>query len=171
MLAKAPVCYPTCTRQCDITCLALPRSTATATRSPLQHSIHRTMSDPVTATLPAGPYVIRNRETSTVVHIQHPDAIYQGTTSVQACQQDEGQFKDQQIWWVEPLAEYDTESGNEVVYSITSPGSGKSLEGNPESGNVMPLIPWWVLTMCMRQGGSTRINTSAVRGRGGYCGR
>lgn len=96
------------------------------------------MSDPIPSTLPAGAYVIRNRETSTVLHIPHPDAIDQGTISVQARQQDEGQFKDQQIWWVEPLAEYDTDSEKGMVYSITSPGSGKALEGNPDSGT--PLL-------------------------------
>lgn len=92
------------------------------------------MSNPAHISLPAGPYVIRNRETSTVVHIEYPFAIGQGLTSVQAFQQDEGQYNDQQIWWVEPLAEYDTESENGVVYSITSPGSGKALEGHHESG-------------------------------------
>lgn len=53
---------------------------------------------------------------------------------MQAFQQDEGQFKDQQIWWIEPLADYDTNSEKGLVYSITSPGSGKSLEGDPVSG-------------------------------------
>lgn len=92
------------------------------------------MSKPVATSLPAGPYVIRNCETSTVVHIQVPDASRQGITSVQAFQQDEGQFKDQQTWWIEPLADYDTKSEKGLVYSITSPGSGKSLEGDPVSG-------------------------------------
>lgn len=99
------------------------------------------MSNRVQIPLPAGPYVIRNRETSTVVHIQHPDAVYQGTTSIQAYQQDEGQYKDQQIWWIEPIADYNTGPKKEVVYSITSPGSGKSLEENPESGKAMLLMP------------------------------
>lgn len=104
------------------------------------------MSNPGATTLPAGPYVIRNRETSTVVHIQVPDAIRQGNTSVQAFQQDEGQFKDQQIWWIEPLADYDTQSEKGLVYSITSPGSGKALEGDPASGEALLFKPWKILT-------------------------
>lgn len=107
------------------------------------------MSTPVPATLPAGPYVIRNIQNSTVIHIQHADAIYQGLTSIQAYKQDEGQFKDQQTWWIEPLADYDGGSPEEVVYSITSPGSGKSLEGNPESGMARRVMAGYVLTRSM----------------------
>lgn len=93
------------------------------------------MSSPAPATFTAGPYVIRNCKTSTVVHIQHPDASHQGT-SVQAFQQDEGQFSDQQIWWIEPLANYDMGTEKGLVCSITSPGSGKALDANPESGTL-----------------------------------
>lgn len=103
------------------------------------------MPDPIATALPTGPYVIRNSETSTVVHIQVPDAERQGITSVQAFQQDEGQFKDQQIWWIEPLAEYDSESEKGLVYSITSPGSGKALEGDPAESKLVLLVPWKIV--------------------------
>lgn len=109
-------------------------SFSSPTTSPPHYRDNRTMSNPVPASLPAGPYVIRNRYNSAVVHIQHADATHQGIYSVQAYQQDEGQFKDQQIWWIEPLADFDTDSAKGVVYSISSPGSGKLLEGNPQSG-------------------------------------
>lgn len=92
------------------------------------------MSAPVSAVVPAGAYVIRNRKTSTVLHTQHPYAKLQDT-SLQAYQQDESQFADQQIWWLEPLANYNgADSGKGVIYSITSPGSGNSLDANPNSG-------------------------------------
>lgn len=87
-----------------------------------------------TLPLPTGAYIIRNRQTATVLHTQSADAVTHGVVNVQAYQQDESQFKDQQIWWVEPLADYTTDPSKGVVYSITSPGSGKALEANPESG-------------------------------------
>lgn len=92
------------------------------------------MSITASAVAPTGAYVIRNRKTSTVLHIQYPDAKHQDT-SLQAYKQDESQFADQQIWWLEPLADYNgADSDKGVVYSITSPGSGKSLDTNPETG-------------------------------------
>lgn len=135
--------------QYDITRPARTRLSITPT-SPLQHSIHHTMTDPIPSTLPAGPYVIRNRETSTVLHIPHPDAIDQGTISVQARQQDEGEFKDQQIWWIEPLAKHNTDPDKGTLYSITSPGSGKALEGNPDSGTAVLVMTWEMLTKLRR---------------------
>lgn len=123
------------------------------------------MSNPIPTSFLAGPYVIRNRYNSTVVHIQHADAIHQGIYSVQAFQQDEGQFNDQQIWWIEPLADYDTDSAKGVVYSITSPGRGKLLEGSPESGTANELLFRHILTMW--QVGPTQTNTAGDNGRGG----
>lgn len=92
------------------------------------------MSTPASAVHPTGAYVIRNRKTSTVLHTQYPDVKHQDT-SLQAYQQDESKFADQQIWWLEPLADYNgADADKGAVYSITSPGSGKSLDANPESG-------------------------------------
>lgn len=136
-------------------------------RIPINYQSH-IMSSPVSAVVPAGAYVIRNRKTSTVLHIQHPDAKHQDT-SLQAYQQDESQFADQQIWWLEPLANYnDADSSKGVVYSISSPGSGKSLDANPDSG----ALPCWLirLTVLMQfitQVGSTRMN---IRGSPGSAG-
>lgn len=92
--------------------------------------------DAVSGTLSAGPYVIRNRMTSTVLHMEHLDINKDGC-NVLAFKQDEGQFKNQQIWWIEPLAEYGSEDekpGDGLVYSITNPASGRSLDTNPGSG-------------------------------------
>lgn len=120
-----------------------------------------------------GPYVIRNCKTSTVLHIQRPDAKHQDT-SLQAYQQDEDQFADQQIWWLEPLADYNgPDSDKEIVYSITSPGSGKSLDANPESGTppTRPLIIRAAVTRSVVQVGSTPINIRGSHGSAGGSGR
>lgn len=130
------------------------------------------MSPPLPATLPAGPYVIRNQHNSTVLHIQHSDALHQSAYSIQASHQNESQFKDQQIWWVEPLADHDSDSTKGAVYSICSPGSGKVLEANPESG--IARGGWCgrrTLMRCLMQVGRTRVGTAAGCGRGGDCGR
>lgn len=87
----------------------------------------------MTAPLPTGAYIIRNCRTSTVLHTEAPDALATGSTTVYAHEQDEGQFHNQQIWWVEPLADY-TGPSNGTLYSINSPGGGKVLEADPESG-------------------------------------
>lgn len=111
-----------------------PHSPSLSFSSSPQLSTNNTMSTPAPAPLPTGAYIIRNRETSTVLHAQSSEIGIHDATSVLANQQDEGQFKDQQIWWVEPLADYAANSSKSLVYSITSPGSGKALEANPESG-------------------------------------
>lgn len=92
------------------------------------------MSSPIIAPVPTGAYIIRNRQTSNVLHAETANAVSEGTTTVEAHKQDECQFNHHQIWWVEPLAEYTTDSSKGLVYSITSPYSGKALEANPESG-------------------------------------
>lgn len=91
------------------------------------------MPNPVPAVLPTGAYVIRNRCSQTALHSKSPEAAHEGT-SVKIYQRDENQYMDQQIWWIEPLAEYDDSyPARGVVYSITSPGSGKALYANPKS--------------------------------------
>lgn len=84
--------------------------------------------------IPAGAYVVRNRHTSTVLHLQYADAS-SGRTSLQASGRNEGSNKDQQIWWIEPLPHH----GGQNVYSISIPGSGKALEADPKSGTVCRL--------------------------------
>lgn len=90
----------------------------------------------VPAVIPAGAYVIRNRSSQTALHSKVPDAADMGT-SVQIYQRDEHhQYMDQQIWWIEPLAQSaDSNLAGCVVYSITSPGSGKALYANPEKSS------------------------------------
>lgn len=94
------------------------------------------MSSQFSSDLPTGAYVIRNCMTSTVVHTQYPEASHT-KTSVHAFQRDESTFKDQQIWWIEPVPNRDAESEGGLVYSITSPGTGKALDGNPETGTTL----------------------------------
>lgn len=74
----------------------------------------------------AGAYVIRNKKTSTVLHVKA------GTGELLAYRQDESKYQNHQIWWIEPLCEYeDHEPEKGLVYSITNPATGKSLDMNP----------------------------------------
>lgn len=88
----------------------------------------------------AGAYVIRNKEVSTVLHIRdmHINRAYTSSGDswvVQARQQDECTFLNEQIWWIEPLAEYDgAEFDQDLVYSITNPASGNVLCISPSTG-------------------------------------
>lgn len=96
------------------------------------------LCDALSGTPSAGPYVIRNKLTSTVLHMEHRDLNKDGC-NVLAFKQDEGQFKNQQIWWIEPLAEYGSENEKPedgLVYSITNPATGRSLDTNPEGGTL-----------------------------------
>lgn len=86
------------------------------------------MSDRV----PTRAYVIRNKQTSTVLHIVDPDATKNWSNLV-AYEQDENTFFDQQIWWIEPLPGCKDSKG-EVVYSITNPSSGRALDMNGRAG-------------------------------------
>lgn len=78
----------------------------------------------------AGAYVIRNKKTSAVLHIAKL-----GSWELLAYEQDESTYKNQQIWWIEPLPDYeDHEPEKGLVYSITSPATGKSLDISPGEG-------------------------------------
>lgn len=128
--------------------------------------------NPVSSVLPAGAYVIRNRQALTVLHIPPPDTDIR-YLNILAYGQNEDQFKDQQVWWIEPLADYvgpGAEKG--VLYSITSPGSGISLCVNPKSGT--PHIPpsfWAPVTSRLEQVGSLLIYPMGSPGTGGGCKR
>lgn len=82
----------------------------------------------------AGAYVIRNKKTSTVLHVGRP-----GTTELLVYRQDESMYQSQQIWWIEPLCEYeDHEPEKGLVYSITNPATRMSLDIVPAGGTVTP---------------------------------
>lgn len=72
-----------------------------------------------------GAYVIRNKSTSTVLHIENPGIKL--SSPVVLSEQDENRYRGQQIWWVEPLP------GCNELYSITNPSRGISLDLNPEA--------------------------------------
>lgn len=89
-----------------------------------------TMSDRIIA----GAYVIRNRKTSTVLHIEEV-----GKCELLAYRQDESVYQNQQIWWIEPFPDYeDHEPEKGLVYSITNPGTGMSLDMSPAKGAITP---------------------------------
>lgn len=78
-----------------------------------------------------GAYVIRNKS-SPVLHIQDPN-VKATLSALTLFGQDENQYRNQQIWWVEPLPSLnpgDDDSGG-MMYSITNPASGWSLDLNP----------------------------------------
>lgn len=84
----------------------------------------------------AGAYVIRNKKTSTVIHIEKTDVASGAEAELVAFKQDEDTYKNQQIWWIEPLLNHEDSDG--PVYSITNPASGKSLEIPPGTGTRPP---------------------------------
>lgn len=82
----------------------------------------------------AGAFVIRNKKRSTVLHIEKSD-VSAIDSSLLAYEQDESKFSNQQIWWVEPLSDYENpEPEKGPVYSITAPASGMSLDLVPGKG-------------------------------------
>lgn len=84
--------------------------------------------------IPTGAYVIRNKQTSTVLHIK--DAEPKIWSYVLGFEQDDNRYRDQQIWWVEPYPGCKGQSGllseEDVLYSITNISSGIALDLNPE---------------------------------------
>lgn len=89
-------------------------------------------------TVIAGAYVIRNKKTLTVLHIKKADQ--NKFSGLSTCEQDERRFMYQQIWWIEPLPNYeDHEPEGGIVYSITNPASGKALDINPGEGTGLEL--------------------------------
>lgn len=103
--------------------------TLSLTLPPKQH-IHP-MTTSAHAALSTGAYVIRERVTAAALQLQSPN-IDSTSAKVTVSPQDESQFPDQQIWWVEPLAEGTGEVGHGSVYSITNPCGYKALTGNAD---------------------------------------
>lgn len=83
-----------------------------------------------TEIIPTGAYVIRNKKTSAVLHICSPDVAAVPESQTVAHPRDEIKFREQQIWWVERLPEYEDDTAHEQgpVYSITNTASGLSLD-------------------------------------------
>lgn len=80
----------------------------------------------MTDKIPPGAYVIRNRHTLTVLHIETA-TLGTDYSRVLAFEQDENQYRDRQVWWIEPLS--DPESDEEgILYSITNTACGKTLD-------------------------------------------
>lgn len=78
-------------------------------------------------TISAGPYIIRCKNTSTVLHVKDPD-VRTDWSPVISHAQEENLYQDQQIWWIEPLPNsQDKEGKEEAIYSITNTPSGKVL--------------------------------------------
>lgn len=88
------------------------------------------------ATLSTGAYVIRERVTAAALQIESPN-IEGTSTKVTVAPQDESQFPDLQIWWVEPLAQATSDLCRGSVYSITNPCGYKALTGNADGTCVM----------------------------------
>lgn len=87
------------------------------------------MSDHLIPSLLPGAFYIRNKKTSTVLHI---DKIpFNGGPRVLMHNQ-ESKFGNQQIWWIESLPGYADKT--EPTYFITSPGSGRALDVAPGAG-------------------------------------
>lgn len=76
--------------------------------------------------------MVRNRKTSTVLHIESPD-ICNNFTNLLAFQQDENHYRHQQIWWIEPLTDLEDDDG--PGYSIRSPASTgcRAIDMNPKN--------------------------------------
>lgn len=79
-----------------------------------------------------GAYVIRNKRTSGVLHIEDQNPT-KTTSIVISFQQHENRYREQQLWWIEPLPySEDKNYSEEVVYSITNISAGMALDLNPE---------------------------------------
>lgn len=83
-----------------------------------------------TEIIPTGAYVIRNKKTSGALHICCADVAAVSGSQTVAYSRDEIKFREQQIWWVERLPEYEDDTAHEQgpVYSITNTASGLSLD-------------------------------------------
>lgn len=88
--------------------------------------------------IPTGTYVIRNRQTSTVIHVDNPNttnASLNKKWSVVACEQNESRYPEQQVWWIEPSPASGDDDGEAVTYSITNCATGRCLDGNLGGAN------------------------------------
>jgi len=81
-------------------------------------------------TIPAGAYVIRNKKTCAVLHFKK-DEIFSATT----IEQDEENYREQQIWWVEADPCYEELNAREEktakeggIYRIANIAHSQSLE-------------------------------------------
>lgn len=77
----------------------------------------------MTNQIPPGAYIIRNGKGS-VLEIHGPAFAHWSWTI--ASEENEVQFRDQQIWWVEQLPD-SKDDDREMICSITSTSSGKAL--------------------------------------------
>ena len=92
--------------------------------------------------IPTGAYVIRNKQTSLVVHLPVSDVATAHNSKVVAFDQDEHQYRDQQIWWVEALPDYEDDGSAEKegwLYSITSACNGTAIDVKGERSGGRPL--------------------------------
>ncbi|KAH8149332.1 uncharacterized protein LAJ45_06411 [Morchella importuna] len=88
--------------------------------------------------IPTGSYVIRNRQTSTVIHVDNPNttnASLNKKWSVVACEQNESRYPEQQVWWIEPIPTSGDDDGEAVTYSITNCATGRCLDANLGGAN------------------------------------
>lgn len=88
------------------------------------------MSTTNSDTVPAGAYILRNKRSATVVHLQSTPNNAATDNSVVAHTQAEEQFRDQQVWWIEGVPDGTLPgepSSSTVRYTITSLASGRSL--------------------------------------------
>ncbi|KAH0612444.1 uncharacterized protein H6S33_010496 [Morchella sextelata] len=94
--------------------------------------------------IPTGSYVIRNKQTSSVIHVDNPataSASLNKKWSVVACEQNESRYPEQQVWWVEPFPtsgggdDDDDDDGEAVTYSITNCATGRCLDANLGGAN------------------------------------
>lgn len=81
--------------------------------------------------IPPGAYVIRNKRTSSVLHIK--DNPFDTWSRIFVSEQDENMYRDRQIWWIEQLPGCEGD-GEEVVYSITNTPSGMALSSRQRNG-------------------------------------
>lgn len=85
--------------------------------------------------IPAGAYLIRNRDAFLVLHANDPS---QHHCHVALEGRDEHRHRDSQVWWIEPIP--GCEDSHE--YTITNPRHAKAIEydGGPSPSNPVPGI-------------------------------
>lgn len=90
--------------------------------SPLTHlhNLSRRSSAMTNRIIP-GAYVIRNKQTATVLHAQTDNSLT--WTSLKP---NENDYHNEQIWWIESIPGYENNEEGEL-YSITHISSGRSL--------------------------------------------
>lgn len=87
--------------------------------------------------IPTGSYVIRNKKTSTVLHVEDPNPKSPDSAKkrgIVASAQDENRYREQQVWWIEPFPDCNEDDQDGLVYSIMNTSNGKFLDLNPGRG-------------------------------------